>query len=162
MIEILNIKNFTENSFKSKVKIIYKIDYELFDWEFSVKTKPPLPLLLWGAIIFSPLVHSWIKRRASSTLLDTINNGALPQKMTKNPILSVLWPTSLPYKEYQKSLLWYRKILNSHLFWLNSHPFFMCPIIICRLNLSVSAPPPWCLDENLLIKLWYIWKNTQI
>ncbi len=33
------------------------------------------------------------------------------------------------------------KILNSHLFWLNSHPFFALPII-CRLNLSVSAPPP--------------------
>jgi hypothetical protein len=34
-----------------------------------------------------------------------------------------------------------RKILNSHLLWLNSHPFFAHPII-CRLNLSVSAPPP--------------------
>ncbi len=33
---------------------------------------------------------------------------------------------------YQK----YRRILNSHLFWLNSHPFFAHPII-CRLNLSV-------------------------
>jgi len=31
-----------------------------------------------------------------------------------------------------------RKILNSHLFWLNSHPFFARPII-CRLNLSVSV-----------------------
>jgi hypothetical protein len=37
----------------------------------------------------------------------------------------------------------YRRILNSHLFWLNSHPFFARPII-CRLNLSVFAPPPWC------------------
>jgi len=34
---------------------------------------------------------------------------------------------------------------NSHLFWLNSHPFF-ARSIICRLNLSVFAPPPWCLD----------------
>jgi hypothetical protein len=32
-----------------------------------------------------------------------------------------------------------RKFFNSHLFWLNSHPFFVRPII-CRLNLSVSAP----------------------
>ncbi len=34
----------------------------------------------------------------------------------------------------------------------NSHPFFARPII-CRLNLSVSASPPKCLDEKLLIKL---------
>jgi hypothetical protein len=34
-----------------------------------------------------------------------------------------------------------RKFFNSHLFWLNSHPFFTRSII-CRLNLSVSAPPP--------------------
>ncbi len=33
------------------------------------------------------------------------------------------------------------KFFNSHLFWLNSHPFFARPII-CKLNLSVSAPPP--------------------
>jgi hypothetical protein len=56
----------------------------------------------------------------------------------------------------------YRRILNPHLFWLNSHPFFarlFARLIICRLNLSVSAPPPWCLDEKLLIKLWYIWEK---
>jgi hypothetical protein len=35
-----------------------------------------------------------------------------------------------------------RKFFNSHLLWLNSHPFFARPII-CRLNLSVSAPPPY-------------------
>jgi len=45
-------------------------------------------------------------------------------------------------------LILFRRILNSHLFWLNSHPFFERPII-CRLmheklliNLSVSAPTP--------------------
>jgi len=32
------------------------------------------------------------------------------------------------------------RILNSHLFWLNSHPFFVCPII-CKLNLSVCPTP---------------------
>jgi len=36
-----------------------------------------------------------------------------------------------------------RKFFNSHLFWLNSHPFFTRPII-CRLNLSVPTPPPLC------------------
>jgi hypothetical protein len=33
-----------------------------------------------------------------------------------------------------------RKILNSHLFWLNSYPFFMRPIL-CRLNLDASVGP---------------------
>jgi hypothetical protein len=36
----------------------------------------------------------------------------------------------------------YKRIFNSHLFWLNSHPFF-AHLIICRLNLSVSVPPPY-------------------
>ncbi len=32
----------------------------------------------------------------------------------------------------------YRKFFNSHLFWLNSHPFF-ARSIICRLNLDASV-----------------------
>jgi hypothetical protein len=42
-----------------------------------------------------------------------------------------------------------RKILNSHLFWLNSHPFFVRSII-CRLNLSVFAPPPLNNTRNAI------------
>ncbi len=35
------------------------------------------------------------------------------------------------------------KKIHTFFFGLNSHPFFFaCPIIICRLNLSVSAPTP--------------------
>jgi hypothetical protein len=41
------------------------------------------------------------------------------------------------------------KILNSHLFWLKSHPFFARPII-CKLNLSVSAPPPLNSTRNAI------------
>jgi len=96
----------------------------------------------------------------------------IPKEFINLYVLQVLLTCVLPVwrfhtnKMYHLPLhnnLWHhnnnRRILNSHLFWLNSHPFFAHPII-CRLNLSVSAPhPPWCLDEKLLIKLWYIWKK---
>jgi len=57
-------------------------------------------------------------------------------------VLSVLFQKiEKKLKEKEKLFDFFRNFFNSHLFWLNSHPFFACPII-CRLNLSVSAPTP--------------------
>jgi hypothetical protein len=68
-----------------------KIDNELFHQEFSVKMTPS-PWEGNNFLAFSPFIFNAIMRKEEgfNYSLDTINSGALLQKTTRNPTLSVL------------------------------------------------------------------------
>ncbi len=96
--------------------------------------------------VFSRLALTFfesILQMAEKARMEQANESKIVSKCTR-PLLSkdLVWKrlkfgTSLYcFKDFYFSrIFFFRTFLNSHLFWLNSHPFFAHPII-CRLNLS--------------------------